>query len=366
MKTLNFTVGPVTIEDEVLRIGAEQIPYFRTPEFSRIMLENEIMLLDLLDAPSDTRAVFLTGSGTSAMEAAVVNLFTQNDHLLVVNGGSFGERFAEICRIHKIPHTEINLPFATPLTAEILSHYENSRFTGMLVNIHETSTGILYDRNLIATFCHKNGIKLVVDIISSFLADEFSMKEIGATALVMGSQKAIALPPGISMVALSSEAVKIIGENFSDNNIRTLYLNLQLALKNGERGQTPFTPAVGILLQMHKRLCMIKKTGLKNIIFKTKALADDFRKRIASLPLDIASPSLSNAITPLATRSKNVSAYKIFEILKNEYNIFVCPNGGILKDRIFRVGHIGDLSIEDNSTLLAALADIEKRGLLNT
>lgn len=101
---INFAVGPVQMDEEIRAIGAEEVPYFRTPEFSAIMKENERLMKQFTGAPEDARAVFLTGSGTAAMEAAVMNLFTERDRVLVVNGGSFGARFAKICEIHEVPH----------------------------------------------------------------------------------------------------------------------------------------------------------------------------------------------------------------------------------------------------------------------
>ena len=97
---LNFTIGPVAMDEEIRKIGAEQIPYFRTPEFSELMLENETLMKRYMGAGEGARVLFLTGSGTASMEAAVMNLFDENDRLLVVNGGSFGQRFVDICEIH--------------------------------------------------------------------------------------------------------------------------------------------------------------------------------------------------------------------------------------------------------------------------
>ena len=142
-----------------------------------------------------------------------------------------------------------------------------------------------------------------------------------------------------------------------------MYLNLKAALKNGERGQTPFTPAVGILRQINARLKEIKALG--GVEMETKkiaTIAEDFRRKVADLPFEITSESLSNAVTPL--HPLNASANDIFLILKDQYEIWVCPNGGLLKDEIFRVGHIGNLSIEDNDKLIAALRDMQKRGLI--
>lgn len=356
---INFTVGPVQSSKMVRSIGAENIPYFRTSEFSEIMLENEKLMNKFAKAPVGSRTVFITGSGTASMEAVVMNVFGLNDKVLIVNGGSFGARFVEICQIHEVPYEEIKLEIGKTLTKEQLDEYDGQGFTGFLVNIHETSTGVHYDPMMIGEFCKKNGLFLVVDAISSFLADEFDMTAIGNAVMITGSQKALACPPGISVIVMAPEAVKRV----EANQVKSLYFDLKGALKNGERGQTPFTPAVGTLLQINIRLKEIEADGGADAERKKIAsLAADFRNRIIGLPLDICSNSLSNAVTPLRTR--DCSAYDIFIRLKDEYQIWICPNGGAMKDSIFRVGHIGCLSIEDNKKLSDALHDLVKRGIL--
>ncbi len=356
---LNFTVGPVQADEVVREIGAQQVPYFRTPEFSAVMLENERLMLQFAKAGEDARVAFMTGSGTASMEAAVINLLDERDKAIIVNGGSFGQRFVEICDIHKINNTQIKLEAGKKLTKEMLAPLENKGYTAFIVNVHETSTGVHYDMDLISDFCRRNGIFLIVDAISSFLADEFKMAEWGVDVMITGSQKALACPPGVSVIVLSGKAVS----RLSSYNSGCLYLDLKSALKNGERGQTPFTPAVGTLLQINARLKAIEKAGgVKAETAKIAALAQDFREKIKDLPFEIVSESLSNAVTPL--HPKNVGAYGIFTVLKDEYEIWVCPNGGALVDEIFRVGHIGALTFEDNDTLISALKDMQKRGLL--
>lgn len=356
---INFTVGPVQSTPEVRAIGSEHVPYFRTSEFSSVMLENERLMLRFAKAPEGARAVFITGSGTASMEAAVMNVLTSEDKVLLVNGGSFGQRFHELCEIHQIPFEEIKLETGKALTADHLAAYEQEQFTAFLVNIHETSTGVRYDPALIGDFCRRKGLVLIVDAISSFLADELDMASMGADVMITGSQKALACPPGISVLVLSNRAV----ERIEGNNVRSLYLDLKSALKNAERGQTPFTPAVGTLLQIHARLKAIETMGgVEAETAKIAALAADFRSRIADLPVTICSEALSNAVTPLMTH--NCSAYDVFTILKDEYGIWVCPNGGEYKDKIFRVGHIGELTVEDNRVLSDALHDLVKRNIL--
>ena len=356
---INFTVGPVQSSEKVRSIGAEQVPYFRTPEFSDLMKENEKLMKKFAKASDDSRVVFITGSGTASMEACVMNLFTSEDKVLVVNGGSFGNRFVQLCEIHDVPHEVIALEKGKTLTREELYKYDGMGFTGFLVNMHETSTGVLYDIDMISEFCKKNDIFLLVDAISAFLANPINVKEQHVGAMITGSQKALACPPGISVIVLSPEAI----ERIERNKVKSMYFDLQYALKNGERGQTPFTPAVAILIQINERLKEIEaQGGVESEIKRIATLAEDFRTKIKELPFEIMSESLSNAVTPL--HPTTASAYDIFTTLKDEYEIWVCPNGGDLADTLFRVGHIGYLTEADNDALIHALEDMKKRGLI--
>ena len=356
---LNFTVGPVMSSDEVLSIGAEQVPYFRTAEFSAVMLENEKYMLEYAKAPENSRAIFMTCSSTGSMEATVMNCFSKDDKVLVINGGSFGQRFVELCEIHKIPHVALELQHGKKLTKERLYEYDGQGFTGLLVNVDETSTAVLYDTMMIGEFCKKNNMFFVCDCVSAFLADPFNMAECGADVMITGSQKVLACPPGISIIVLAPRAL----ERVVASKVRTMYFDLKDALKNQERGQTPFTPAVGILLQINKRLKEIKERGGADAeVKRVAAQAEDFRTKIKELPFEFVSESPANGVT--SVHPTTAKAYDIFLTLKDDYGIWICPNGGDMKDTIFRVGHIGALTHEDNNTLINALKDMQKRGLL--
>lgn len=356
---LNFTVGPVQSSEKVRKIVSKQVPYFRTSEFSKIMLENERLIKKFAYASEDSKVVFITGSGTASMEATIANTLTKKDKAIIINGGSFGYRFVELCELYKISYSEIKLNFGESLKPEHLKKYEGKEYTTFIVNVHETSTGVHYDMNLISDFCKKNNLFLIADNISSFLADEFNMKELGVDVMITGSQKALACSPGISIIILSERAV----DRIYKNEIKCMYLNLKDALENMKRGQTPFTPAVGILLQINERLKEIEKMGgAKEEIERVHKLAEHFRNKIKELPLKNISESNSNAVTALSPIKEN--AYEIFNILKDEYRIWICPNGGEMKDKVFRVGHIGALTTDDYDTLINVLFELKERNIL--
>lgn len=360
---INFTIGPVQMDNETLEIGRQQIPYFRTPEFSAMMQENERILCRLFDAPENSRALFLTGSGTASMEGGIMNFFTTDDKLLVVNGGSFGHRLVELCQIHEIPFTEISLEYGQPLTKENLYKYDNQQYTGMVLQLCETSTGVRYNMEMVGEFCQRNNIFLFVDAISGFLADEFSMRQMHVNAAITGSQKALSLPPSMSFTVMDAEAQR----RCTTNKVRSMYFNYADYLKNGERGQTPFTPAVGTLIQLNEKLKRIEKTGgIAAMNTAAKKRADYFREKIKHLPLKMftALPDSSNCVTALMPTNKDVNAHKIFEIIKDGYGIWICPNGGDMAEKVFRVGHIGNITNAEIDRLVEVFDDLVKRKLL--
>jgi len=356
---INFSVGPVQASDEVREIGSHQVPYFRTAEFSEVMLENEQLMKEFTNAPEASRVVFITGSGTASMEAAIMNTLSKDDRAIVVNGGSFGKRFEELLELHEIPHDTIRLDAGRALTPEILEAFDGKGYSAFVINMCETSTGVLYDMNMVGDFCRRNGLFLIVDAVSAFLAEKFDMKAIGADVMITGSQKALACPPGVSILVLAPAAI----ERIEKTKCFCMYLDLKSALKNGERGQTPFTPAVGTLLQINARLRQIKADGGADA--ETARIADlalYFREKIKELPFEIFSESCSNAVTSLRALSRG--AYDIFLELKDNYEIWICPNGGELKDIVLRVGHLGFLHYEDYDKLVDALLDMMDKNAL--
>ena len=358
---LNFTVGPVMSSDAVRAIGAEQVPYFRTAEFSEMMLENERLVKKFAYSSDDSRVVFMTSSGSGGMETAIMNTLTKEDKALVVNGGSFGERFVELLTLHEIPFTEIKLEHGKALKPEHLAPYEGQGYTAFLLQKHETSTGVHFDMDLVSDFCKRNSIFLIVDTISTFLTDPFDMEALDVDVMITGSQKALACPPGIAVMILSSRALKRVEKT----KCCCQYFDLKLALKNQERGQTPWTPAVGVLRQINARLKEIDAAGgAEAEIARTANLAQYFRNKLKeyNLPFEIISESLSNAVTPLHPTTQ--SAYEIFLKLKDEYGIWICPNGGDMKETVFRVGHIGCLTETDYDKLLEAFQDLRAKDFI--
>lgn len=344
-----FTPGPVKMSDEILQVGAKQTPYFRNSEFSDVTFACENDLLEMVNAPENSKVIFLTASGTAGMESAVMNLLNKNDNALVVNGGGFGQRFVDICATHEVPHTDFKIKNTDLSDIESLVPDENH--TALVVNAHETSVGHLYNLGTMGEYATKNDMLYIVDAISMLVTDPLDMQQSNIDVVIASSQKGLALPPGLTMVILAPKAIKKL------QDINSLYFNFKDYLKNGERGQTPYTPAVTIMLQLEARLNQIKERGgIAQSIANAKEIANYFRESIKALPLKEYSPYMPNAMTALMP-TDGKSAMDIVNDLEANYKVMVCPNGGAERELVFRVSHMGEMTKEYTDILINALHD---------
>ena len=330
-------------------------PYFRNDEFSQTVLSASAGLKRLL-FNENGEIILLTCSGTGAMEATIMNCFTKEDNLIVIDGGSFGHRFTQICDVHEIPYKAVKVEQGETLTKSMIEEVmDGEKFTGFLVNLDETSIGQLYDIQMISEICKENDLVLVVDAISAFLADEVNMDKYGIDAVILSSQKALSLAPGLSVVALSERMLKRV----ECIDSKSIYFDYKDYLKNGERGQTPFTPAVRVVIELEEIVKRFEERGIENVINDTKEIALYFRKRIREIGLDYPSYPLSNAVTPVIFPDKNADV--VYRELIDKYGFTVNPSGGDNAKLMFRVSHVGNQSIEDAEELICAIEDIIKK-----
>jgi len=342
-----FTPGPVKMSDEILEVGAKQTPYFRNCEFSDVTYACEKGLLEMVNAPEGSKVIFLTASGTAGMESVVMNLLNQDDHALVVHGGGFGGRFVDICATHQVPHYDFKVSNTNLWDIESLAPKEN--FTSLIVNAHETSVGHLYNLDALGAYAKKNDLLFIVDAISMLVTDPIDMSAQNIDVIIASSQKGLALPPGLTMVILAPKALEKVQE------VQSLYFNFKDYLSNGERGQTPYTPAVTIMLQLQARLEQIaRRGGVEQSINRAKNIAEYFRESIKALPLKAYTEFMPNAMTTL-TPTDGTSAMDIVNALEEGYKVMVCPNGGAERDIIFRVSHMGDMTRAYTDVLINAL-----------
>lgn len=275
-----FTPGPVMMDPRVIAAGAIQIPNFRTPEFSALLLRAEKSLLELLNAPEGSRVAFITGSGTAAMEAALLNFTDAFDDVAIIDGGKFGHRFAEICECHRIRNQRVIVD-RDPLTDGRALGRISLPIQALCVTGHETSIGHLYDLPATGAFARANDALHIVDAISLFGTDELDMTASNIDVLILSSNKGLALAPGVAMLVISP-----LGLSRLVKQSRSYYMDVRTLLADGARGQTTFTPAIGTFLQLDARLSRLSKYMLKLECFGARDLARYFREGVADLKLE--------------------------------------------------------------------------------
>ena len=343
-----FTVGPVEMYPETLEMEGTQLPYFRDEEFSETMKNCERLFLKTVNAPDNAYFIALTCSGTGGMDAVVQNVLRCDDKVLVINGGSFGQRFADICKRYEIPYDTYDIPFGKAFSEKEFEGYAGKGYTALLVNLCETGTGQKYDPEYLGKFCAENGMLFIVDAVSAYLADHIDMKAHGIDVIITASQKALALAPGAALLALSERARQRVYENKA-----SYYFDLNAYIEDQKRGQPPFTSAVGIMLTLCRRLEDIISVGMKETLKLHEERALFFREGLRGLPVSIPGYPLSNCCTPVIFPEEN--AEEIYRSLRDKYGLVLTPSGGELKKKMLRAGHIGNLTLDDHVRLLECL-----------
>ena len=340
---------PGDLAPEIAAIGSEPIPYMRTQEFSDIVLESERILLKLIHCTGG-RTIIYTGSGTGAMSAIVENYVSTFSKAFVIDGGSFGHRWASLCEYYDVPFVHFQVPFCKDIDYEALEARVAEEKPGVLLCQHdETSSGVLFDVKRIGAICKAHGVSLVLDVISSFLAEPFSMDEVGADICVTSTQKGLNVPPGLSVLFFSK---RLAGYKFAH---RGYYWDFDDNFSNLKRGQTPFSPATIIFLQLHARLKQLEAQGGESQnIAEVHHRAEVFRNECRKYGWEMPAESPSFAITAIQTG--DTEKRKIFRGLIEKYQTYIMP-GGIPGH--YRISHMGQQSDEELKQLAARIKEFE-------
>ena len=341
-----FTIGPVQMDKSILKANNKGIKYFRNEDFSQKMFKIEQKILQILNAPKDFKSVILTSSGTGGMDAVISNM-PENKKVLIINGGTFGQRFVDLCKFYNISYDELIVEYNQDLTDEMLEPFKKNEYFALLCNICETSNGKLYDQNVLNNFCEKQECYLIIDAISSMFADEYDLSKFNADVTIFSSHKGLALAPGICVCIFSGRYINNVIDKVDS---KSYYFNLKEHLKNMERGQTPFTPGLAEIEQLYVRLNKI--ISYKEEVLKANANAKYFREQIKLLGFDFPQFKLSNCITPMIC--PNEDADEILKFLKKK-NVYVNPCGGNTFKKILRISHVGNLNIKDFKRLIKLL-----------
>ncbi len=348
-----LTPGPTPVPERAALKMAEPIIHHRTPEFETILAKVREQLRWLFQTKEEV--IIFASSGTGAMEASVSNLLSSGDKALVIKGGKFGERWAEILKAYKIETIEIPVEWGKPLdlkkVEEVLAAHPEIR--AVYVQASETSTGIKYPiRELAALIGPRENTLLVVDAITALGVFPLPMDEWKIDVLVTGSQKALMLPPGLAFAALSQKAWKFAEKS----NLPRYYFNFKKELKNLQKNQNAYTPAVSLIIGLHEVLSMMQEEGLEKIFERNARMARATREAMLTLGLSLFAPdSPSDAVTAVLVPS-GMDAGKIIKHVWEKQGIKIADGQDQAKGKIFRIAHMGYIRELD---LLVGIAAIE-------
>ena len=332
--------GPVKMHPRVLQAMTAPAMNHRGPEFKEILSE----VRDLTQYLFGTRGevAILSGSGTASLEAAVSGLLRKPDRVLNLVNGKFSERFHELCRVFTTP-TALSFEWGTAVEPDkVAAALDADDFKAVTLCWNETSTGLTNPIADIAKVAKEHDALLIVDGITAVGGLENRMEAWGIDALVVGSQKCLAAPPGLSAVALSKAAYESLHSDTS------FYTNLKAHTDALANQDTPYTPAVPLFLAFWEALRMLKDEGLENRIARTRRLAEAARAGVDALGLRLyPDPRFASSTVTAIRYPAGVDDAAFRKELREKHGTIVAGGQGPLKGHIFRIGHMGICSFED-------------------
>jgi aspartate aminotransferase-like enzyme len=347
-----MTPGPTQVPEEALLTLAKQVTHHRTPEFVKTLAEALDGLKYVFQTKNDV--ILLTSSGTGAMEAAVVNTVPRGGKAIVLNAGNFAERWAKICKAFGIEVIEHKVEWGQPVEASdvaalLKQHPDAVAVFGTLM---ESSTGVGHDVQAIGQVVAPTNALFVVDGISGAGVMECRTDAWGIDILVVGSQKALMLPPGLAFLSVSERAWKQIDKV----QAQAFYFDLKVARKKVKDGpDTPWTPAHTLVAALAENLKLIRAEGIENIFAKAKVLSRVTRAGMEAIGLEVFAARPADGLTAVKIpESVNGSAF--LKRLESRFGIKVAGGQGHIKGKIFRVAHMG---IIDELDIIGTLTAIE-------
>ncbi len=349
--------GPVPVPAAVLRAMSEKVLHHRTPQFQQILKHVWLGLQNLFATRQPV--MILTGTGSAAMEAAVVNTLSPGDEALVVVSGKFGERWAEVCEIYGVKTHRWNLAWgqaanSDEFTAQLKQH---PNVKAVFTQACETSTATLHPVRAMAAAVKQTtpNALFIVDAITAVGCMPLPMDEWQIDVMIAGSQKAFMIPTGLSFIALSEKAWAAQAKS----QIKKFYLDVALEKKMNDKGDTHFSCPTPLVVGLHTVLERIERSNPDRMYKRCMMLAQATRAMGEALALKVYSNSPAPSVTALLTPSDSA---QIRDWLEKERGITIMGGQDQLKGKILRIGHMGDVRDEDMLALLEALGEALNKG----
>mgnify|MGYP002631101086 FL=1 len=346
--------GPTPVPETVLQAMGRHPIGHRSADFQKIVKRTTKQLQWLHQTTGDVLAI--TGSGTAAMEAGIINVLSKGEKVLCGDNGKFGERWVKLARAYGLDVQVIQAEWGQPLDPEAfrtaLEADTAKAIKAVILTHSETSTGVINDLETIAKHARAHGTALTIaDCVTSLGACNVPMDEWGLDVIGSGSQKGYMMPPGLAFVAMSERAWEAYGRS----DLPKFYLDLGKYRKSAQADSNPFTPAINLYFALEAALEMMQAEGLEAIFDRhaRHRAAAQAGMEAMGLPLYAAEGHGSPAITAVAP--EGIDAEALRKAVKEKFDILLAGGQDHLKGKVFRIGHLGFVCDRDVLTAVAAI-----------
>jgi len=351
MKPRLMTPGPTPVPDDTLLELAKPVTFHRTAEFRAVLKE---VVEDLQYVYQTRHNVFvLTGSGTAAMEAAVINTVAPGEKAILLLCGRWGERWRNICKVHGIEFIAVEVPYGQAVKPEQLETAlkQHPDAKAVFCTFCETSTGVRSDIKAFGSIVAKTPALFGVDSISGLATMECRTDDWNIDLNVTGSQKALMLPPGLAYLSVSPKAWAKV----EANKVKSFYLDLKrYKAKIDEGFDTPFTPANTLIKAQRTSLKMIRKEGIENLWARHARMAVAARAGARGMGLSLFAEAPADGLTVIKVPD-GMDGTAVLGQMEKKYGFKLANGQDTLKGKIWRLAHMGYIDLFDVIGALAAL-----------
>ncbi|MBI2887092.1 MAG: alanine--glyoxylate aminotransferase family protein, partial [Chloroflexi bacterium] len=345
--------GPTPVPPEVLQAGAQPMFNHRGKEFAQLIQRTTARLKELFRTKNDL--FILTGSGTGALEASIVNTLSPGDRVLAVSIGEFGERYTDIARAFGADVIPLKYEMGLPADPDDIRQAIRSHagLKAVMVTHNETSTGVTNDIKAIGAVVREADLLFLVDSVSGIGSLPYPVDEWGGDVVATASQKGWMAPPGLAMVSVSARA----WEAHKQARMPRSYWDFSAARSYLERDQTPWTPALSVLFALDKGIELMIQEGLENVHARHARVGGMIREGVRAMGLSILPKEeryASNTVTAVWP-PEGVKAPDIMRAIREERDIELAGGQGSLSGKIFRIGHLGWVTEADARSVLDGL-----------
>ena len=349
-----MTPGPVEVPPSVLAVASQQAPHHRTPEYRKALKAVHDGLQTIFQTKN--RILMFSASGSGAMEAAMVNVTAPGDIVIVASAGVFGDRWSDIAKTYGVNVVSVNAEWGEGVDpAEIdKALAAHKAVKAVFTTLSETSTGVDHPVQKIGEVCKIHGVLCVVDAISGMGASPMKSDEWSIDIVVVGSQKALLIPPGLAFASVSDRAWEII----KGNSRPRFYFDFERSRKAWEKEEmpdTPFTSSTSLVLQLREAVRILTEEGMEHVWARHAQLADFTRVGVTSMGLKLFAKNHASQVVTSVHVPEGVDGKKLVKTIRDQYGLSLAGGQKHLEGRIFRIGHVGYVDQFDVVTALTAV-----------